>query len=78
MNPEAEEIIEVNGTDLPTVEVTEEPPLDAVIVVRKKDPETGNISVDVLLNGEVEADQVQTLLEIAVPAWREKIGLPKR
>jgi hypothetical protein len=52
-------------------------PLDAVIILKDVD-EKGNISVSVQPNGTVLATEVQTLLEMAIPEWRAKIGLPAR
>lgn len=60
------------------VEAAEEE-LDAVVVVKEKRPD-GGINTKVLLNGSIEATEVQTLLELAVLGWRDQIGLgqPKR
>lgn len=52
-----------------------EPVLPAVVVVKNTD-ESGNITVSVVPHGGVLATEVQTLLELALPSWREKIGLP--
>lgn len=54
-----------------------DPVLDGVFIVKNTD-ESGTISVTVHTNGHVLATEVQTLLEMALPAWREKIGLPAR
>lgn len=85
------DVVEGTATDLPPFEEArpsgpevpdapqDTPPqeeLHAVVVVRSEDAE-GNISVDVVPHGNVKADQVQTLLELAVPSWRKKIGLSK-
>lgn len=53
---------------------SEAPPMDAVIIVRMKTPQ-GDITTDVIAQGNVEADQVQTLIELGLKTWRAKIGL---
>jgi len=53
-----------------------EAPLDAVVVVKSVD-DNGTISTDVVINGNVQATEVATLLEMALPSWRKKIGLDK-
>lgn len=58
----------------PAVEEPEAPEVDAVIVVRTKQPD-GSISTEVMVQGSIELDQVQTLLELAVRGWRKRIGL---
>lgn len=63
----------------PDVEVQQEEPqkeqqIDAVIVIRTKQPD-GSITTEVMVQGAVELDQVQTLLELAVRGWRKRIGL---
>lgn len=61
------------------VQVTPQEEFDAVIVVKEATPD-GGISTKVLTNGNVQATEVQTLLELAVLGWRDQIGLgqPKR
>lgn len=49
-------------------------PVSAVVVVKTVDAE-GNISTEIVLQGEVQATEVQTLLELAVRGWRQRIGL---
>lgn len=58
------------------VEPNEEPqkPIDGVFVAKVVD-EQGNISTEIMMNGEVQATEVQTLLELAVRGWRKRIGL---
>lgn len=48
--------------------------IDAVVVI-KQTAEDGSISTDVVLQGEVKATEVQTILELAVRGWRQRIGL---
>lgn len=48
--------------------------VDGVIILRIK-TEEGNIATDVGPLGSVEADQVQTLIELGLKSWRSKIGL---
>ena len=55
------------------VEETPEP-LNAVVVVKTTDDE-GNIGTEVVMNGNVLPTEVQTLLELAVKGWRQRIGL---
>lgn len=57
-------------------EKKEEKPLDAVIITKMVD-EQGNISVTVQPNGDVRVTEVQTLLDLATPSWRDKIGLSR-
>jgi hypothetical protein len=52
----------------------ESTPLDGVFVTKVVD-EHGNIGTDVMINGTVQATEVQTLLELAVRGWRKRIGL---
>jgi ubiquinone biosynthesis protein UbiJ len=73
----------INGT---AREVTAEQPeaapepepttVQSAILVTKHVEDNGDISVNVALQGdEIVATEVQTLLELAVPTWRNKIGL---
>jgi hypothetical protein len=71
----------INGT---AREVTTEQPeaapepttVQSAILVTKHVEDNGDISVNVALQGdEIVATEVQTLLELAVPTWRNKIGL---
>ncbi len=55
-------------------ETTPETPLDAVIIVKRLNDD-GTIATDVLTNGSVLATEVQTLIEMGLKAWRQKIGL---
>lgn len=49
--------------------------VDAVIVVRTVSPD-GSVTAEVAsLQGNVQLDQVQTILELAVRRWRQRIGL---
>ena len=60
----------------PEEEAPAEKELDLVVVVVKY--EGGQIAVDgVSVQGDIRATEVQTLLELALPYWREKIGLSK-
>lgn len=61
------------------VQSVSEEDFDAVIVVKEISPD-GAINTKVLTNGNVQATEVQTLLELAVLGWRDQIGLgqPKR
>lgn len=58
------------------IEVTQEsaPPLNAVIVIKTVDDD-GTIRVDPIVQGNVQATEVQTLLELGVQRWRQRIGL---
>lgn len=58
-----------------TPEVPEEPA--AGVFVAKVYTERG-IQTQVLLQGKIEATEVQTLLELAINGWREQIGLKAR
>jgi ribonuclease PH len=86
------DVVEGTATDLPVAKpagpeyedapqdvVTPEEeaaPLNLVIVVVEHDGETTQVS-NVSTQGDVRATEVQTLLELAVPAWRQKVGLSK-
>jgi len=65
-------------TPIDAVSVTEETPdaeqPNAVLVVKIQD-EDGSISTDVIPTGNVQATEVQTLIELGLVAWRQKIGL---
>lgn len=52
-------------------------PPDGVLVTRLIDAD-GSISFDVVVLGDVKATEAQTLLEMGIIRWREKIGLPAR
>lgn len=56
------------------VQVTPQEEFDAVIVVKETNPD-GGIATKVLMNGSIQATEVQTLLELAVLGWRDQIGL---
>lgn len=67
--------------DIPTEEdaviepaPVEQPPLDAVIVIREVN-ENGDITPRLMLNGNVTLDQVDTLLRLALKGWQTKLGL---
>lgn len=49
-------------------------PIDGIFVAKIVDEE-GNIGTEVMLNGTVQATEVQTILELAVRGWRKRIGL---
>jgi hypothetical protein len=51
-----------------------EPTFDGVVVIKRTDKD-GSISTDVVLNGRVLPTEAQTLLELGVQSWRQKIGL---
>lgn len=55
-------------------EEVETPTLDAVVIV-KTVSDDGTISTDVQSNGNVQATEVQTLIEMGLRSWRAKIGL---
>ncbi len=52
----------------------EEAPSAPLIVVFKHKADDGTISTEVSLQG-VEPTEVQTLLELAIIGWRQRIGL---
>lgn len=58
-------------------DTTTEEPLDAVLVVKTTDDE-GRITTNVLLNGNIQATEVQTLLEFGLKTWRNQLGLDER
>lgn len=64
--------INVQGFEHGTPPKSEE--LNAVLVVKHRDPD-GSISTSIATNGNVEVTEVQTLLELGLKGWREKIGL---
>lgn len=66
-----EEVIDVEPNEEPQ---KPQKPLDGVFVAKVVD-EHGNIGTEVMMNGEVQATEVQTLLELAVRGWRKRIGL---
>jgi hypothetical protein len=47
---------------------------DAVVVTKTVD-EAGNITVDVSPLGNIQATEIQTILELGVARWRQMIGL---
>lgn len=55
-------------------EELDEPQVDAVIVVKTKQDD-GSINTEIMIQGEVELTEVQTILELAVRGWRKRIGL---
>ncbi len=67
-------------TDHEDIEVVPNPPepdantLDAVLVMKLTD-EDGTITTNVITNGDIAATEVQTLLELGLKSWRQKIGL---
>lgn len=64
----------VKKTPVPKPEDTQPAP-NGVLVIKTVDPETGNIRVNAEPLGDVLATEVQTLLELSVGAWRQRIGL---
>lgn len=56
----------------------EQPQIPNAVLVVKAQDENGNIAVDVQTIGNVQPTEVLTLLEIAGPSFRQKIGLPPR
>lgn len=61
-------------TEAPEPAPVEQTTPDGVLVVKTTDAD-GNIRVDVEPLGGVIATEVQTLIELGVGAWRQKIGL---
>lgn len=49
-------------------------PLDAIIVVRETNAE-GGIDTRVILNGDVRATEVETLLKLGLQGWQRQIGV---
>lgn len=66
--PQTEEI-----TEAPTPVEEKETSIDAVLVLKKV--EGDSISTEVQPLGDVQATEVQTLLELGVKRWRNQIGL---
>lgn len=60
---------------IPASPAQEEQPADAVIVIRRDNPRGGLPIYDVLLNGNIQPESVQTALELGLKAWRERLGL---
>lgn len=65
----------VHMSDETTETITEEGQSDLVGVLVIKTKDDGAIKTDVQIVGEVEPTEVQTLLELGVLSWRQKIGL---
>ena len=63
----------VDGT---AVEEEKVPQPDAIIVFKTTD-DKGNISTTVAMEGNIQATEVQTLLELAINGWRQRIGLTR-
>lgn len=59
----------------PTGPLTEEPQVSGVLVAKVKNE--GIVGTEVHIIGEIEPTEVQTLLELGVLQWRQKIGLSK-
>lgn len=74
MTTRAEEAAEALAAPPENEAAPPEPPADAVIIFRMTTPD-GDIMTDVSTQGNVKADQVQTLIELGLKTWRTKIGL---
>lgn len=68
---------EDNTTTEDDVQEVDAAPLSAVIVVRETKPD-GSIHAVPMIQGDIDPLGVQTLLELAIQGWRERIGLPPR
>lgn len=55
-------------------EIKQDSPIDGIFVAKVVDEE-GNIGTEIMMNGNVQATEVQTILELAVRGWRKRIGL---
>jgi hypothetical protein len=66
--PEVPEVIE--GTETP-----KDP--DAVVIVKITD-DRGNVSTAVQTLGDLQATEVQTIIEIGLKGWRDQLGLNTR
>ena len=56
-------------------EEPEAPPVQGLLIQRTRKP--GALpSVELSLLGDVDAGEVQTVLELAIKSWRQQIGLP--
>lgn len=53
---------------------TEDQPVDGVFIPVMYD-EHGNVGTDVVLNGNVRVTEIQTILELAIKGYRQRIGL---
>lgn len=53
----------------------QEAAVPAAVIVLKTIDEDGSIRTDIVMQGDVQATEVQTLLELAVRGWRQRIGL---
>lgn len=53
------------------------PPQPNAVVILKSVGDDGSITTDVTTSGEVQATEVQTLIELGLRSWRAKIGLDK-
>lgn len=49
-------------------------PLDAVIIVKTVTPD-GNFGTSIVLNGNIQPTEVQTLIEFGLKGWRNQLGL---
>ncbi len=52
----------------------DEKPVDGVFVVKGKD-DNGSLRTQIVLNGDLQVTEVQTLLEVAIRDFRAEIGL---
>lgn len=70
-NAEPEAVVDM---DAPSPAAEDDTPMDAVIVI-KTTADDGTIKTQVMTNGTVQATEVQTLLELGLKGWRERLGL---
>jgi hypothetical protein len=52
----------------------EQQDFDAVIVIREFN-EGGAVGTKIVLNGDIKATEVQTILELGIAGWRRQIGV---
>lgn len=76
---EGAEVIELRpdppAEDAGVAEEATAEPVDGLFVVKVRDPETGNIDVDIHLNGGLQATEVYTILGMAKKKWAKLTDL---
>lgn len=71
IRPEADDVA---APEAPIVPEINSNPVNAVVIYKIVD-EQGNVQTDVGIEGGVQPTEVQTLIELGLLAWRQKIGL---
>lgn len=67
------EVIEGTAVEVEAAPPTAEPPLNAVLVIREEN--NGQIETKVVVNGDVRATEVETLLKLGLQGWQKQIGV---